>query len=115
VWVGFDDARGLGLSGSRAALPIFAQFMRNAIREDGSRDFPVPNGVEVVEIDQETGLVGGPGCRGEPEVFLRGTAPDESCSPYWNPRSNRPRWSTWERSLVSLYQELERRLERRRN
>jgi penicillin-binding protein 1B len=115
VWVGFDDARSLGLPGSRAALPIFARFMRNAIGEDGSGDFPVPRGVEVSEIDQETGLLGGPGCRGEPEVFLRGTAPEESCSPYWTPRRFRDRWSRWQRNLASLLDELERRVDRRRN
>jgi penicillin-binding protein 1B len=115
VWVGFDDATSLGLSGSRAALPIFAQFMRNAVGADGSGDFPMPSGVEVTEIDQETGLLGGPGCRGEPEVFLRGTAPEESCSPYWNPRRSRDRWSTLERNLASLFAELERRASRSRN
>ena len=28
VWVGFDDNRGLNLSGSSAALPIFSDFVR---------------------------------------------------------------------------------------
>ena len=116
VWVGFDDARSLGLPGSRAALHIFAQFMRNAIGAEGGRDFPMPSGVEVREIDQETGLRGGPGCRGEPEVFLQGTAPEESCSPYWiSNRRFRDRWSTWERNLASVFEELERRVGRRRN
>jgi penicillin-binding protein 1B len=115
VWVGFDDARSLGLPGSRAALPIFARFMRNAIGPEGGPDFSMPNGVEITEIDQETGLLGGPGCRGEPEVFLRGTAPQESCSPYWTPRRFRDRWSTWERDVASLFDELRRRAGRRQN
>jgi membrane peptidoglycan carboxypeptidase len=83
VWVGFDDARSIGLPGSSAALPIFARFMIEAVGTDGEEDFSMPWGLEVVEVDEETGLRGGPGCRGEPEVFLRGTAPRASCSGFW--------------------------------
>ncbi len=85
VWVGFDDGRSVGLPGSRAALPIFGRFLVDAIGRYGEDDFSIPRGLEIAEVDRETGLLGGPGCRGEPEVFLRGTAPTESCSPYWRP------------------------------
>ncbi len=115
VWVGFDDARSLELSGSRAALPIFARFLRGALGPYGGQDFPVPSGVEVVDIDRASGLIGGPGCWGEPEVFLRGTAPDESCSPYWIPGQRLgSRWLTLERSLASVFEELQRRIGQRR-
>lgn len=40
VWVGFDDAARVGLTGARAALPIFARFVRDAVGGDGLRDFP---------------------------------------------------------------------------
>ena len=83
VWVGFDDGRSIGLSGSRAALPIFARFLVSALGRYGGDDFEIPPGIEVADINEETGLLAGPGCRGEPEVFLRGTAPRRSCSPYW--------------------------------
>ena len=37
MWVGFDDGRSIGLPGSRAALPIFAAFLRAAgVRADGA-------------------------------------------------------------------------------
>ena len=32
-----------------------------------------------MEVDTDTGLRGGWGCPGEPEAFLSGTAPEESC------------------------------------
>jgi len=83
VWVGFDDGQSLGAPGSRVALPIVGRFLAEALDEYGSEDFPIPSGVEIVDVDPETGLRGGPGCWGEPEVFLRGTAPERSCSPYW--------------------------------
>ncbi len=86
VWVGFDDGRSVGLPGSRAALPIFGRFLVDAIGRYGEDDFSMPGGLEIAEVDRETGLLGGPGCRGEPEVFLGGTAPTESCSPYWRPK-----------------------------
>jgi penicillin-binding protein 1A len=80
VWVGFDDGRSTNLTGSRAALPIFASFLRAAVGPNGEGDFSRPSGVEVVSVHRETGLRAGYGCRGEQEVFLRGTAPRESCS-----------------------------------
>ena len=44
VWVGYDDNRGLNLSGSQAAVPIFADFSRAVpvpvLRRDLSRCRP---------------------------------------------------------------------------
>ena len=82
VWVGFDDGRSIGLPGSQAALPIFAEFLTAGIGRDGDGEFEQPSGLQVVAVNEETGLRSGPGCRGEPELFLRGTAPSGSCS-YW--------------------------------
>ncbi len=77
VWVGFDDGRSIGLPGSQAALPIFAQFLTEAIGSDGDGDFERPRGLEIVAVNQETGLRAGPGCRGEPELFLGQSANEE--------------------------------------
>ncbi len=116
VWVGFDDGRSIELPGSRAALPIFAQFLSRALGSYAENDFDVPWGIEVVEIDQETGLRGGPGCWGEPEVFLRGTAPERSCSRHWAWDRWRDRArSTWDSRVTPLLRELRRRLDRDRN
>ncbi|WP_420449068.1 PBP1A family penicillin-binding protein [Candidatus Palauibacter sp.] len=82
VWVGFDDGTPVGLPGSRAALPIFADFMIRVLGPHGGRRFRLPAGVEWIEIQPETGLRAGWGCRGEPELFLAGTAPEASCG-YW--------------------------------
>ncbi|MBE0595112.1 MAG: transglycosylase domain-containing protein, partial [Gemmatimonadales bacterium] len=112
VWVGFDDGRSLGLPGSQLALPIFARFLAAAVGPDGEGEFPRPWDVEVVEVNRETGLRAGPGCRGDAEVFLSGTAPQQSCSPYWD------RFSRWDEHFrlseraAPLVRELLRRLER---
>jgi penicillin-binding protein 1B len=93
VWVGFDDGGRIGLPGSRAALPVFARFLRTALGPEGGADFQVPSGVEVVHVDPATGLRAGWGCYGEPEIFLAGTVPEEGCGDRWNTR----RW--WDRRI----------------
>ncbi len=79
VWVGFDDGTRLGLSGSGAAQPIFTDFLIRVLGPDGGSDFRFPEGVEWVEVEPRTGLRAGWGCRGQPELFLAGTAPEASC------------------------------------
>ena len=79
VWVGFDDGARVGLPGSRAALPIFADFLIQVLGPAGGRDFRFPEGLEWVDIDPATGRRAGWGCRGEPELFVAGTAPDAWC------------------------------------
>ena len=58
-WVGFDEYRGLGdnETGSRAALPVWLKFMEQALNERKIRDFPIPEGIVFVKVDQKTGLL----------------------------------------------------------
>ena len=86
VWVGFDHGGRLEIPGAGAALPIFSRFLEEAVGPSGARGpwgsdgFDIPSGLEMVRVDGDTGLRGGRGCWGEPELFLRGTAPEASCS-----------------------------------
>ncbi|MGH0031971.1 MAG: transglycosylase domain-containing protein [Myxococcota bacterium] len=82
VWVGFDDGETLRNSGSRAALPIFADFLAEAIGPAGGRPFRVPDGVETATVVAAAGHPSGLLCSGDPEVFLEGTAPRERCNPW---------------------------------
>jgi penicillin-binding protein 1B len=80
VWVGFDDNQPLGLSGARAALPIWTQFMKAALAGRASVPFDVPSGITFVEIDPETGKLPSANCpRVFTEAFLEGTAPTQVC------------------------------------
>ena len=79
VWVGFDGGAKLGMTGAEAALPIFAAFAEGALARALPEPFALPKRVDVVEIDPRTGLRAGPGCRGQEEIFLRGTAPKRRC------------------------------------
>lgn len=79
VWVGYDGDERLGLTGSEAALPIFAEFAKGALARALPRPFAVPKRIEVVEVDPASGLRAGPGCRGYEEVFLADSAPRKRC------------------------------------
>jgi membrane carboxypeptidase/penicillin-binding protein len=81
VWVGFDDNSQLNLSGSRAALPIWIDFMKAALAGVKSTAFPVPEeNVVFIDIDKETGLLATPHCpKVFAEAFIAGTEPRELC------------------------------------
>jgi penicillin-binding protein 1B len=80
VWVGFDDNQPVGLSGARAALPIWAQFMKNALAGRTSVPFAVPDGIAFAEIDAETGKLATSLCpKVIRESFIAGTEPHEVC------------------------------------
>lgn len=59
AWIGFDQARsmGPGETGSRAALPIWVDFMRVALRDLPDRSLSRPAGLITARIDPESGLL----------------------------------------------------------
>jgi penicillin-binding protein 1A len=59
VWVGHDESRflGFGETGSRAAAPVWVDYMRVALEDRPRRDFPVPESIVFTRIDRETGLL----------------------------------------------------------
>jgi penicillin-binding protein 1B len=80
VWVGCDRDRRLGLSGTQAAVPIWAQFMNAAHAELPFRDFDAPPGVVDVWIDADTGYRAGPDCPHIMQVaFMNKTEPRQVC------------------------------------
>jgi penicillin-binding protein 1B len=80
VWVGRDDAKPTGLSGSVAALPIWSHFVRTVSARFAARDFPVPANVVWFDVDPATGLRATPSCPARRAMpFLRGIAPSRLC------------------------------------
>ena len=80
VWIGYDDEKTLGRleTGSRAALPIWLQFMKTVTEDMPTMTFPVPDGVVFARIDPESGLLAPPGMKGAIfESFKAGTVPKE--------------------------------------
>jgi penicillin-binding protein 1A len=84
VWVGYDDFRPLkkGLTASSIAVPLWTDFMREALRNKPVRDFPTPPKIEFAKIDADTGYLALPTCpKVILEAFREGTVPKEFC-PY---------------------------------
>lgn len=61
VWTGFDkekklmDAHNVGITGGRAAAPIWADFMMNALSSEPERDFPIPDNIRFATVDIASG------------------------------------------------------------
>jgi membrane carboxypeptidase/penicillin-binding protein len=80
VWVGFDQGRALKLPGSRAALPIWAHFMRMATAGRPGTPFRAPPGVVLSYIDPESGELATDQCpTAIEEAFPLGANPTTPC------------------------------------
>ena len=83
VWVGFDDYSDLRLSGSSTAAPIWAEFMKRAVKLPEYRDaqpFQQPAGVVDVRLDKATNRLATAACPDTYTVaFIAGTEPKDSC------------------------------------
>ena len=81
VWTGFDIRKRIGynMAGAAASLPTWINYMKEALSIYPEKPFPLPDGVEYVEIDPKTHLRATPSCPGEPILFVKGTAPETTC------------------------------------
>ena len=80
VWVGYDDNRPVRLTGTQAAVPIFADFSKSLPAQYFTENFPVPSDIVTAEIDPDTGYLATPDCpRRMTEVFISDTQPAMSC------------------------------------
>ncbi len=68
-WVGFDDFSSLGHGefGAKAALPIWIDYMRGALKDVPEQPFDMPPGITRVRIDAATGLLA---AAGDPGAIL---------------------------------------------
>ncbi len=77
VWVGFDKnislrtTYGGGFSGSRAAAPIWAEFMIKATEGDPPREFPIPDDIRFEQVDPTTGCRAGALTQNSVRIALR--------------------------------------------
>ena len=76
VWVGFDQLRELGRreTGSAAALPVWIDFMREALRDRPESVMEQPSGLVTVRIDPDTGMLA---AAGDPDAIFE-TFPADS-------------------------------------
>jgi penicillin-binding protein 1B len=81
-WVGFDDNAPMGVSGSAAAVPIWAGVMNRIARDDPDGEFPVPSGIVFARIDMTSGGLATEFCPSDViinEAFKSGTQPSMPC------------------------------------
>ncbi len=82
VWIGYDLRRsmGHGETGSRAAGPIFTDFMMQTLSGMPVEEFEKTKEIEMSTICHESGLLAGTGCPSKiPEAFISGTVPFSTC------------------------------------
>ncbi len=83
VWVGNDDYTDIKLMGGTTAAPIWAEFMKRAVklpRYSDTKEFTAPSGVVTVKLDKVTNRLATPSCPDDYTVaFIAGTEPKESC------------------------------------
>lgn len=78
VWTGRDTPRSMGRrqTGAHAALPIWLEAMQAFHRNRPVKEFPIPEGVEIVTIDRKTGKMADANTQDRlDEAFIEGTAP----------------------------------------
>jgi penicillin-binding protein 1A len=82
VFVGFDDRRSLGEteSGAHAALPIWINFMKTALKQVPVVPFVIPEGITFVKVDPSTGLLNNEleDQPGNVEIFTKGSEPTQA-------------------------------------
>jgi penicillin-binding protein 1B len=79
VWVGADDNRPMGLTGSQAALPIWLELMQQLRPQPGKR-FTAPADVMRIRFDPASGGLATRNCpQVTEEWFLAGSEPEEEC------------------------------------
>ncbi len=79
VWAGFDQPSTLGRNevGGRAALPIWMNYMQEALKNEPNEPFAVPEGLIHIQIDPETGDAVPPDTDGAIfEIFREQNAPE---------------------------------------
>jgi penicillin-binding protein 1B len=83
VWVGNDDYSDIKIEGSKAAAPIWTDFMKKAValpQYSDTKDFVPPEGLVQVSLDKTTNLLADASCPVDyTATFLEGTQPTDTC------------------------------------
>jgi penicillin-binding protein 1A len=78
VYLGYDKPKSLGASatGGGLAVPVFTEFMQNALKGKPPTPFNMPSGMTQVWIDPHTGVKANAGETAIAEAFKPGTGPN---------------------------------------
>lgn len=92
TWVGFDNPRSLHEYAAGLALPLWIDFMREALKGVPETELKMPENMVAVRIDPVSGLLANPNQAGAMiEYFRENEIPEEGQqAPVYNPQSNQP-------------------------
>jgi penicillin-binding protein 1B len=83
VWIGYDDYSDLKIEGAHSAAPVWAEFMKRAIKLPAYKNvkpFTQPDGVINLTLDKTTNKLATAACPDDYEAaFIAGTEPHETC------------------------------------
>jgi penicillin-binding protein 1B len=83
VWVGNDDYSDLKIEGAKSAAPIWAEFMKRAVKLPAYKNvkpFQQPDGIINLTLDKTTNKLATAACPDDYEAaFIAGTEPKETC------------------------------------
>ena len=90
TYIGFDDNRSLGNgeTGSQAAVPIFIEFMKEALKDVEKKEFEPPKNAKFAMV------------RGIREAFRPGTEPRVAIAPAGVPGGPQPYNQVWSNGLT---------------
>jgi penicillin-binding protein 1B len=95
-WVGLDDNRPAGVTGSNAAMPLWAGLFRQLPIK--ALDLRLPDGVSFVWVDKQQGALTGPDCEGAEQIpFIEGTEPANTtrCLERMESVNRKSLWRKW--------------------
>ena len=63
VYIGYDSPKTLGKyeTGSKAALPVFKDFIQNSLYKQDFKDFEIPEDIYLTSLNYDTGAKSAPG------------------------------------------------------
>jgi len=83
VYIGNDDRKTLGnkMTGGVAAAPVWAKFMKNALKNTEKKDFLQPDNIIKISVCKESGLLATDSCpKTLTGAFIKGTEPTSYCT-----------------------------------
>jgi penicillin-binding protein 1B len=95
-WVGLDDNRPAGVTGSNAAMRVWAGLFRSLPIE--GLDLRMPDGANFVWVDEQQQALTDPSCPGAEQIpFIEGTEPQENtkCLKNQSRKNKESLWRKW--------------------
>lgn len=83
IWIGYDEKISMGkwATSANLAVPLWAEFMKQAYEGKQPQQFFIPSNIVEVLIDSESGMLASPLCKKtRKEIFVKGLAPVEYCN-----------------------------------